>query len=424
MASDTTPPTPPTLVRIVCSPYDSDSEDDFAGATSPNSFSFPSSDRKKARARGGSKRITFLDEISRNAVGFGQSMAVHANHTLLRLVAHDHDDDDDDDEDSDGYDSDDSRRRWRKSKLDLLMIKALDRADRYTTAFCNVVDHVPRGCIGSNIFMCGEDDSYESWSSFDEDMSRKERRSRTKKIKRAKKKSSSAVPYDDRNLSDSLSVTSSDVSYTFEEVNKSPTKVSSTPKKVAAIAPCPKASLLRQRREEFMRRNRKDSGDDAIAVSRGAKRPEIKKAQYVPSQELRAKYFGSSKHENFDREASKLTKQQNDDELYGESIPDILDSSSNDDSAEKKKKKYKWQSKVAHIDLPCGNTIFLTSSHLGPSVSRFPFDKGGALQVGDIILRVNGEDVSSTEGSVVENVLKSMSGKRVHVSFLRKRISA
>lgn len=430
MASETTPPTPPPLVRIVCSPYDSDSEDEFAAQTSPNSLSYPSSERKKARTRGGSKKITFLDGISRNAAGlqrFGQSMAVHANNTLQRLAAPETDD-----EESDGYDSDYSQPRWRKSKLDLLMVKALNRADKYAALFCNVVD--------SDGFICGaDDDSYDSWSSFEEDMSRRERRhSRTKKNKRTKKKASSAVPYDDGNLSDSLSVTSGDVSYThgqeytFEDVvNKCPTEVSSSPKEVAANVPCPKASLLRQRREEFLRR--KDSGGDAIAVSRGAKRPAIKKPRYVPSQELRANYFGSSKHGDFDRETFKLTRQQDDDddddELYGENIPDLVDSSSNDDSAEKKTSshyKYKWQSKFAQIDIPFGDAIFLTSSHLGPSVSHVPFDNGGALQIqiADIIIRVNGEDVSSMEGSVVENILKSMRGKSVQVSFLRKRMSA
>ena len=413
MASETTPPTPPPLVRIVYSPYDSDHGDEFVGATSPNSLLIhPMSERQKARARGGSKNITFLDEISRNAAGlqsFGQSMAVHANHTLQRLVAPE-------EEESDGYDSDDSHRRWRKSKLDLLMVKALDGADRYATALCN-------GCIGANAngFICGEDDysSDSSWSSFEEVRPRRERRSRTTTTKKKKKKkqASSAVPYDDENLNDSLSVTSGDVSYTFKSV-----EVSSSPKKVVAIEPCSKASLLRQRREEFLRR--KDSGDDAIAVSRGAKRHEIKKSQYVPSQELRAKYFGSSKHEKFDRERSKLTKQQ-DDELYEECIPDLVDSSSNDDSAKKKSSsKYKWQSKFSPVDIPVGDSLFLTSSHLGPSVSRIPFDKGSPLQMGDIILRLNGEDVSRMDGSVVQNILKRMSGKRVHVSFLRKRMSA
>ena len=74
------------------------------------------------------------------------------------------------------------------------------------------------------------------------------------------------------------------------------------------------------------------------------------------------------------------------------------------------------------MNIPIGDSIFLTSSHLGPSVSRVPFEMGNALQMGDIILRLNGEDVSSAEVGVVGNALKSMSGKRVHVSFLRKRM--
>ncbi len=386
------------------------------GATSPNdsSFIFPPSERKKARARGGgSKRITFLDEISRNASGiqrFGQSMAVHANHTLQRLVAPETEDGE-----IDGYDSDeDSQRIWRKSKLDLLMVKALDKADMYASALCN------QGCIGT---IYGEEYSDDdSWSSFEEVKSRRERRirCRTKKSRKTKKPASSAVPYGDGNLSDSLSITSDDVSYTFED--KSPTKVLPPPKKGAAIAPCAKASLIRQRREEFLRR--KDSGGgDTIPVSRArvVKRPQIKKPHYVPSQELRAKYFGSNRGEVQVQERPNLTSQE-DDVLYGESIPDLVDSSSNDDSVEKVSSNYKWQSKAAVINIPIGDSIFLTSSHLGPSVSRVPFEMGNALQMGDIILRLDGEDVSRVEGSVVQNALASMRGKRVLVSFLRKRM--
>ena len=415
MTSETTPPTPPPLVRIVCSPYDSDNEDEFVRATSPNnsSFIFPPSDRKKARARGGgSKRITFLDEISRNASGiqsFGQSMAVHANHTLQRLVAPETHDGK-----IDGYDSDDdSQRLRRKSKLDLLMMKALDKADMYATALCN------QGCIGT---LCGEDEysDDDSWSSFEEVKSRRERRSRTKKSKRMKKPASSAVPYGDGNLSDSLSITSDDVSYTFED-EKSPTKVLSSPKKGEAIVPCAKASLIRQRREEFFRR--KDLAGNTIAASRArvVKRHQIEKPHYVPSQELRAKHFGSNRGELVGDKPN-LTSQE-DGVLYGESIPDLVDSSSNDDSVEKASSNYKWQSKAALVKIPIGDSLFLTSSHLGPTVSRVPFEMENGLQMGDIILRLDGEDVSSAEGSVVENALKSLSGKRVHVSFLRKRMS-
>lgn len=415
-SEEETPPTPPALVRIVCSPYDSDNDiDEFVGATSPSSsFIYPSSERNKARARGGSKKITFLDGISRNAA----SMATHANHTFRKLL--------DDGESNGSYDSDDdSQRLWRKSKLDLLMVKALDKADMYATALCNVTDTAPQGCVIGNGFICGEDDYFDadSWNSFEEDDTpRRGRRSRGKKSKRTKKRASYAVPYGDGNLSDSVSITSDDVSYTFEEAEKSPAKASSSPKKTVSIAPCPKASLIRQRREEFMRR--KDSGGVGIAVSRAriAKRPQLKRTQYVPSQELRAKYLGKNRDE-IDKERLNPTMQE-EDFLFGESIPDLVVSSSNDDSAAKTtSRNNKWQSKVALVDIPVGDSLFLKSSHQGPSVSRVPLEMGSALQMGDIILRVDGEDVSSLEGSVVENVLKSMRGKRVHVSFLRKRMT-
>lgn len=439
MASETaTPPTPPPLIRIVHSPYDSDNES--AGAiTSPNSFIHSSTcENQKARARGGSKKITFLDGLTRNATSIGQSMAVHANRTLQTLVEPETSDDDDVERDYEfgSYDARSmdkkSRRRWRKSKFDRLMVKALDRADGYATALCHIIDHVnDRGCMGGNgLFICGEDDDYsnDSWSSrTSSEKSCRERRTRTKgTIKKKKKLVSSASPYDVDDLSDSISVTSCDATYEgmfdggkFEEESEatdtSPDEVSfngqdsSTPKKETAVAaPCTKASLIRERREEFLRRK--------IAIHRGDKRLEIRKPRYIQSKELRAKYFG---HTDFDRERLKLTK-QDDNEMHGESIPDLVDSSSIDDSADKSK--YKWQSKVDSVVMPLGDSIFLTTSHLGPSVSCIPFDeKDSALQIGDVILRLNGEDVSRKEGSIVTSIFKSMSGKKVQVSFLRKR---
>ena len=126
--------------------------------------------------------------------------------------------------------------------MDLLMVKAFDGADRYVTAPCH-------GCIGANAngFICGEDDysSDSSWSSFEELRPRRERRSpttTTTKKKKKKKQASSAVPYDDENLNDSLSVTSVDVSYTFKIG-----EVSSLQEKEITIGSCTIASGLRQR---------------------------------------------------------------------------------------------------------------------------------------------------------------------------------
>jgi hypothetical protein len=429
MASET-PPTPPPLIRIVRSPYDSDDETGLV--TSPNSFihhPVTASEKKQARASsrgGGSKKgISFLDEMSWNATGLhnlGHSVAVHANRTLQTLVAGETDWEE-------RSDSDDSQLFWRGSiKLERIMGRALDRADGYATALCNVVDHVPHGCNG---FICGEDDSYsyDSWSSVeDSPRPRRERRSRKKKSKAKNKKPvSSAVQYAyDGNLSDSLSVTSCDHTYDgrnneedvsplplpTEDLSSSSKKVtaegSSSSKKMVKVAPCTKASTLRQRREEFMRR--KDSKDDAGVVIQRGKRTEIKKPRYVPSQKLRAKYFGSAHH--------RLIQQNNDgdnDELFGESIPD-LESSSNDDSAEKPKSK--WQSKSALVDIPVADCIFFTPSHLGPSISRVPPDVRD-LQMGDIILRLNGEEVSHER---ISEMFKLCSGKKVKVSFLRKRM--
>ena len=159
-----------------------------------------------------------------------------------------------------------------------------------------------------------------------------------------------------------------------------------------------------------MRRKDSQKGDAGVAIQRG-KRTEIKKPKYVPSQKLRAKYFGSAHHRPF---------QQNDDgdndELFGESIPD-LESSSNDDSAEKPPKS-KWQSKSALVEIPFADCIFFTSSHLGPSISRVPPDVRD-LQMGDIILRLNGEEVSQ---ETISEMFKLCSGKKVKVAFLRKRM--
>jgi C-terminal processing protease CtpA/Prc len=64
---------------------------------------------------------------------------------------------------------------------------------------------------------------------------------------------------------------------------------------------------------------------------------------------------------------------------------------------------------------------FLTSSHIGPVITRLecsPFSE--VFQLGDVIIRVNGMDVSTMEGEFVSEMLMKSEGKSIRVTYLRK----
>ena len=108
----------------------------------------------------------------------------------------------------------------------------------------------------------------------------------------------------------------------------------------------------------------------------------------------------------------------------------------------------KWKSKEILLTIPMDPsalTNFLTSSHLGPMITRIPtsgslnytpmstaiisspsqslsFGSLQGLQLGDVLIRLNGNDVSCLEGEIVEGILRWMVNRSVRVTYLRKNV--
>jgi S1-C subfamily serine protease len=85
-------------------------------------------------------------------------------------------------------------------------------------------------------------------------------------------------------------------------------------------------------------------------------------------------------------------------------------------------KPLKWESKEAIIRVSNDQASdFLTSSHIGPVITKLNCSTlSEVLQLGDVIIRLNGEDVSSFEGEFVSELLTKLEGRNIRVTYLRK----
>lgn len=84
-----------------------------------------------------------------------------------------------------------------------------------------------------------------------------------------------------------------------------------------------------------------------------------------------------------------------------------------------------WHSMEKATWLPPSSAdyIFLEASHLGPIVTQAPC-KGmnEIVQLGDVIIRLNGIDVRSLEAKTVSEMISNMAENEIRVTFLRKNI--
>jgi hypothetical protein len=81
-----------------------------------------------------------------------------------------------------------------------------------------------------------------------------------------------------------------------------------------------------------------------------------------------------------------------------------------------------WESNEVTVAVPRDlANDFLTSSHIGPVITKLTCPVlAQVLQLGDVIIRLNGEDVSTLEGQIVSELLLKMGGKNIRLTFLRK----
>ena len=68
-----------------------------------------------------------------------------------------------------------------------------------------------------------------------------------------------------------------------------------------------------------------------------------------------------------------------------------------------------------------GRAFFLKTTCLGPAVQSAPhFGLGSVLQLGDVLVELNGEDISSLDAGGAQRILDGLVGEVVSLSFLRK----
>ncbi|KAL7525370.1 hypothetical protein ACHAXR_000977, partial [Thalassiosira sp. AJA248-18] len=249
-----------TRRKIICNPYDSDSDISFAGV-------------KKSTVTRPTLSLLLLDKISSNATElqcYGQRLALQANYAIQTFVASDS-------EESDGHGSDDSRRARRKRAMRLL----LDQAGRCAASLRTVADEVPEACMSANPCLALIRDGDEYSSSDDE---------RPRRRTRKKKKASEARPHDG-SLSEDISVTSDAYSTAFSSIasDGSSSESSVDSAKNARLA------KLRRRRKQFLRRRAMEHAagnetedEEEESLHYGGPSLGLKKKHWnVPSQELR-----------------------------------------------------------------------------------------------------------------------------------------
>eukprot|EP00578_Thalassiosira_sp_NH16_P007882 CAMPEP_0181122860 /NCGR_PEP_ID=MMETSP1071-20121207/25552_1 /TAXON_ID=35127 /ORGANISM="Thalassiosira sp., Strain NH16" /LENGTH=435 /DNA_ID=CAMNT_0023207885 /DNA_START=106 /DNA_END=1413 /DNA_ORIENTATION=+ len=430
--------------KIISNPYDSDSDVSFVHQYGTKKCAI--------------KSPTLLDNLSNNATDlqtFGQKIALRANHAIQTFVASDADG-------SDEYDSDcDSRQRARRARRKAMNL-ILDKASLCAANLQNVAHEVPEACMSANpcLGLARDDDE----SSLDEPR----RRSRKKKV-------SEARPHDG-SLSEDVSITtdaySTDVhsyisieseetksNFTIDSASVCSVDSASVPPTVE-LAPKLRLNKLRRRRSRFLRHRAieraagTDTEDEEEASFHygGPKLQGLKKNSpafdlFNNSEDL---LFNTTHHDARDDTVPELVNTTNDDSLLNDTDEDdsprdasnkvtlnvnayasrILPNRPNSKSPRNTlpSSNLKWQAMERVIPLlspsPNPSYNYLETSHLGPAVIMAPcksLDEVG-LQVGDVIVRINGDDVSSLEAKAVIGMIIEMAGKSLRVSYLRKNM--
>ena len=84
----------------------------------------------------------------------------------------------------------------------------------------------------------------------------------------------------------------------------------------------------------------------------------------------------------------------------------------------------KWKSMMTVVQHSCLVDVSLVSSHIGPVISGIQqLDDAAGLQLGDIIIRLDTEDISHLDALSATGVIDRMTGESICVSFLRKNMS-
>lgn len=370
------------------------------------SFVHPYGD-KKCRV----KHRSMLDCLAINlndAKLFGHAVRLHAEHKVLKLLEED-------------YESDSSNERISKSKTINFMF---DQATGCAATLHNVAGELSDINLCSGALATAGADSHDN-----EEHQRKNKIPSPIKVVREKKASQveswSGVLKDDltdtsdefySSDEDSISGSESSFSYSSDESSYDSERRSYTNAKLRRM----KKKFLQRRALERAAAESDSDNDDSTDGDDGTMR-------HMKSNEKTAYKLRPSKSNILHAREMRPHRDVESITVSPEISPGATSTDSDvvidvSDSKPITLKQLQWESNVTTILVSNDQAPdFLTSSHIGPVITKLNCSAlSEVLQLGDVIIRLNGEDVSSFEGEFVSELFTKLEGRRVRVTYLRK----
>jgi hypothetical protein len=367
------------------------------------------------------RRRSVLERLANNlndTLNYGHAVGLHASAQLQKLIEED-------------YESDSSNERITKSKtLNLLIDKSSVCAGGCATNLTNlkvvadeIIESDPCGALVPNR---NRDEAYH-------------REERQLKVPIVVHKKASEARVHGGFLRDDITVTSdelyssdedsyssdgSESSYDTESSDESERRSYTREAKLRR-----KQQFLRRRAMERAAADESDSDEEEREYNTNGSLKYGDKFIYHHAQEVRPKLVESAS------DTTPLMVNKDDDTTASDC--DKTDSSSQDSPAagesavsEAAVVDYKhsvlrqltWEARKATIVITKDQAHdFLATSHIGPILTKLTCPVlAKVLQMGDVIIRLNGEDVSTLDGQFVAELLKRMEGKSIQVTYLRK----
>ena len=320
----------------------------------------------------------------------------------------------------------------------------MDHTGHCAATLHHVANEIPNPCL--ELVVRSDDESSDDESSYIG-------KRRTRKTKKKKKKKRSEAKAHSGILSDGISVTtdekteyssSDDDSLTFVDDSKEQRRVATLQRR--------RAQFLRQRAIE--RTAEMDEDDEEEEAQYG--RPKLTggfkltKKSAFPSQELRVQELRCDddlekvdissltdirdlrdpSDKSFDSTKAAWSPELFEKDPFSSALDadttaedSLLLNSSNELELEILKPSPKWSSFSAEFPKLGDSTshnLVLKESHLGATLANTPTTQSG-LQLGDVIIRLNGQDVSTLDTSTVSDMINEMRDSR-RITYLRKNV--
>ncbi|KAL3801377.1 hypothetical protein HJC23_006987 [Cyclotella cryptica] len=395
------------------------------------------------------KSRTILDSLEshiKDIQMFGHAVTLHANHKIQKFL-------------EDDYESDDSNDRISKSKtLNSIVEKAAGCAANLRTVADEIGESNPCGALA--LVPRGGGDSYSS-----------EERRRKIPIQVVRRKNSSEARAHSGFLTDDISVTSEEF-YIDEYIDEDSCERQS---EINYNSSCDDSYDEDSYDDSYDGSESETQSSDyaSSCESQGSSNTRETKRQYflhrraLERAAARSERDGDQEESDFDNQDSALTKKKATKHVHsqemrpthggvangkvkslaGKSLAVIVDSnaesetnsgminwSSKDSTISTESilavsndrhsvsRQLSWESKEVTILVQRDQVNdILTSSHVGPVITKLTCPVlAEVFQLGDVVIRLNGEDVSTLEGQDVSELLMKMGGKNVRLTFLRK----